>query len=430
MKRKELADKEEDEQGRSFPQTFIDFLTANGVSLDEYDSKPLPRFIRVNPRTAGKFGPAELSTELGTPVEPVTWLPGFYSLNGDVKIVNCKAYIQGDIYGMDISSGVAVHALDIQPNDHVLDLCCAPGGKMCLMGDLQGDSIDVVGTVTGVDISRQRIYTCKSLLRKYKMRRVRLFEADGTTFNVHAPSRVGRWTRKAQPEEEILDADTVLKQPSQSTPTAPIPNQNKTKKSRSEPPDSTVGTEDHDFEPLIPTLPTTSTSSAIPTPGPSKMKPLLVTQLLAGDLQVLSKELRYDKVLVDAECTHDGSIAHLKKCDRVGWEKFEAYFFDTEKMNGLERLQRGLISNGFRLLKPGGVLVYSTCSFSRRQNEDIVQWLLDNHTDAELESIPQSDRFPVAKPLPGLPADMQKTLRFTPAASGSSGMFVARIRKK
>jgi 16S rRNA C967 or C1407 C5-methylase (RsmB/RsmF family) len=83
--------------------------------------------------------------------------------------------ILGDIYGIDVASGVAAHALSVEPSDHVLDLCCAPGGKTCLIGDMQGDGDDVTGTVTGVDVSKHRIATCKSLVRKYKLRRVRLF---------------------------------------------------------------------------------------------------------------------------------------------------------------------------------------------------------------------------------------------------------------
>ena len=81
------------------------------------------------------------------------------------------------IYGIDVSSAIAVHALEISSTDHVLDLCCAPGGKMCLIGDMQGHDDESIGTVTGVDLSKHRLGTCKSLLRKYKMRRARLFLA-------------------------------------------------------------------------------------------------------------------------------------------------------------------------------------------------------------------------------------------------------------
>ncbi|KAJ3048350.1 hypothetical protein HDU99_009192, partial [Rhizoclosmatium hyalinum] len=284
---------------------------------------------------------------------------------------------------------------------HVLDLCCAPGGKMCLIADLQGNEDSVTGTVTGVDISKARIAICKNVLRKYKMRRFRLFDADGTTFNVHAPSRVGRWTRPtgqiAVPE---LDSDDDTAKGDQDT-IVTIPSKRK------------------DDTPIA--LPTKKKAKVVP-----KVKPYLATKLVIGDPQIESPALLYDKVLVDAECTHDGSIAHLKKCDAVGWEKFEENFFDPVKMDALETLQRGLLSNGYRLLKPGGVLVYSTCSFSRRQNEGIVEWFFKENSNATLEPVPNAETFPLAPSLDGNPTNM---LRFSPSGSGTSGLFIARIRK-
>jgi hypothetical protein len=103
-------------------------------------------------------------------------------------------------------------ALQIEPNDHVLDLCCAPGNhedccrfknrqmdtvlikdlgaKLCMISNII--SSEGTGTVTGVDISPHRVATCRSLVKRYKIaERVRLFNADGMTFNVHAPSRLG-----------------------------------------------------------------------------------------------------------------------------------------------------------------------------------------------------------------------------------------------
>ncbi|RUS23894.1 hypothetical protein BC938DRAFT_474447 [Jimgerdemannia flammicorona] len=91
---------------------------------------------------------------------------------------------------MDVSSGVAVHALELNPDDHVLDLCCAPGAKLCMIANLLASG---TGTVTGVDISPHRAATCRSLVRRYKAgARARLFVADGTVFNVLAPRIAAR----------------------------------------------------------------------------------------------------------------------------------------------------------------------------------------------------------------------------------------------
>ena len=160
-----------------------------------------------------------------------------------------------------------------------------------------------------------------------------------------------------------------------------------------------------------------STSKASP------QEPLLMlrSQLL------LDSENLYDKVLVDAECTHDGSLKHILKYNHIGWEQFEGKFLNPERLSSLCSLQRGLLSNGFRLLRPGGSLVYSTCSFSRAQNEDIVAWFLEAEGgNASLVAVDRSllpDESCYSQFLQG-------TVRFDPVLHGTSGLFVAKLTKR
>jgi 16S rRNA C967 or C1407 C5-methylase (RsmB/RsmF family) len=60
---------------------------------------------------------------------------------------------------------------------------------------------------------------------------------------------------------------------------------------------------------------------------------------------------------------------------------------ERNKRADLLVLQRKLIESGFRLLKEGGSMVYSTCSLSQEQNENIVSWLLERNKDAFLVPI-------------------------------------------
>lgn len=127
----------------------------------------------------------------------------------------------------------------------------------------------------------------------------------------------------------------------------------------------------------------------------------------------------YDKVLVDAECTHEGSLKHLQKFEsQWGWETFKARVLDTH--THLEELQRSLADNGVRLLRPGGKLVYSTCSFCRSQNEAVVQWLLERHPQLQLCDL-RATRYPAIKGEFGL--------RFDPVTSNTGGQFVALFTK-
>ena len=135
----------------SFPPAFLAFLRDNDIHVDNYRITDVPRYLRVSPRAS--LTQAELERQLGTSCEPVAWLPGYFRLRGDVKIATSDAYRAGHIYGIDVSSGAAVAALDPQPGEHVLDLCCAPGAKLCAIADAMG----LRGSVTGVDVSAERL---------------------------------------------------------------------------------------------------------------------------------------------------------------------------------------------------------------------------------------------------------------------------------
>jgi 16S rRNA C967 or C1407 C5-methylase (RsmB/RsmF family) len=127
---------------------------------------------------------------------------------------------------------------------------------------------------------------------------------------------------------------------------------------------------------------------------------------------------------VDAECTHDGSIKHIQKFEQWGWKTLERRVLDAERTDtNLKALQLNLLRNGFRLLKEAGTLVYSTCSLTHAQNEDVVDQFLSENFSAELQEIE------MAKDWPCRSGRTPKTLRFDPSTSATSGLFVAKIRK-
>jgi 16S rRNA C967 or C1407 C5-methylase (RsmB/RsmF family) len=147
----------------------------------------------------------------------------------------------------------------------------------------------------------------------------------------------------------------------------------------------------------------------------------------------------FDYVLVDAECSTDGSLKHMnKRLKEEGRPKEETNLMltDQAQLADLVDLQKRLIASGFRLLKPGGSLVYSTCSLSQDQNERVVQWLLQGHTDAFLVPV----HFPTAKSSQLVMAGtLEGTVRFTPNLGQESesvdmlfgdGFFLAKIGKK
>ena len=152
-------------------------------------------------------------------------------------------------------------------------------------------------------------------------------------------------------------------------------------------------------------------------------------------------------------CTHDGSCRHLEKfVTQWGLETLSPSLEARAalcasggrvpwiRQEGLYDLQLGLLSNGFRLLKEGGCLVYATCSLCQRQNEDVVKALLEKEPTAVLEALPCSLACERPGGAPARPSLLEAegprgeqgrycTARFDPATSGTSGLFVARLRK-
>ncbi|KAH7679404.1 16S rRNA (cytosine(967)-C(5))-methyltransferase protein [Dioscorea alata] len=120
------------------------------------------------------------------------------------------------------------------------------------------------------------------------------------------------------------------------------------------------------------------------------------------------------------ECSHDGLVKHIQKFEYWGWKTLDHRVLDAKRTNSLLHLQLQLLANGFRLLKAGGTLVYSTCSLTFAQNEDVVeQFLTENH----------SAGVDAAKNWPCRSGRIPHTLRFDPKTSQTSGLFVAKFIK-
>jgi 16S rRNA C967 or C1407 C5-methylase (RsmB/RsmF family) len=332
----------------------------------------------------------------------VLWLPGFYSLPVSAPLARVDLYRAGQLYGIDISSGYAVSLLEIRPGEHVLDLCCAPGAKLTMIADL----LQLRGSVTGVDFSRSRLGACRQLVHKYQLFqpeseaqdakwRCRLFHADGRTFNI------GPKTECAH-----LDGMEVLLDTQEIASRAPKDRMRKRKNKSARARDA------------------------------KRQKLLVVASAL------------YDKVLVDAECTHDGSIRHLQRLDTAAkWDEYVRNHLNTSEVERILKLQHRLIRNGFSLLRPGGTMIYSTCSLSVKQNEDVVASFLRDEPLAKLDTIVCGEEVPCQVSCGCGPCTVDSaektdknvckstqegklpgTVRFTPSQN-TSGLFIARIRK-
>lgn len=83
----------------------------------------------------------------------------------------------------------------------------------------------------------------------------------------------------------------------------------------------------------------------------------------------------FDKILVDAPCSGEGMFR--KDPDLIkSWQEHGPSYYAP--------IQRQILSQAVRMLKPGGYLLYSTCTFAACEDEDTVHWLLDQESELEL----------------------------------------------
>jgi NOL1/NOP2/sun family putative RNA methylase len=134
-------------------------------------------------------------------------------------------------------------------------------------------------------------------------------------------------------------------------------------------------------------------------------------------------EQRFDRVLVDAPCSASGT---LRK------NPFIARELSLGSIRKLSKLQKSLILAGFDCLKPGGVLVYSTCSLEPEENEEVLDFLLRKR-DARLESIGlnglRSSKGITKWRGREFEPEVMRCVRVYPQANDTDGFFLARVKK-
>lgn len=131
--------------------------------------------------------------------------------------------------------------------------------------------------------------------------------------------------------------------------------------------------------------------------------------------QLFDKE-SFDYILVDAPCTGFGVIR--RKPD-IKWQKSEK---DIERISAI---QTDILASVASLLKPGGRLVYSTCTIDIEENENVVQAFLKEHTEFQIDDS-LAERLPECTKI----AFNNGTLQILPHYFDTDGFFVASLVKR
>lgn len=270
--------------------------------------QPLYQGLRANPI---KCDPQELAARLDFLGDPSPFAKNAWYIQGSYGLH--PYHMEGKFYLQEPSAGSAVQALNVQPDDVVLDLCAAPGSKSTqIAGYLTGKN----GFLVSNEIDAKRAQALLS-----NMERIGLENFAVTN----------------------MDSKTLCRQ-----------------------------------------FPET-----------------------------------FDKILVDAPCSGEGMMKkHAAAKDE----------WSLENIQVCSARQKEILANAIPALKPGGEMVYSTCTYAKEENEEVTAWILENYPEMEqIDILPEDMNF--GRPgfeTPGM--DASKVRRIFPMDKGE-GHYIARFRK-
>lgn len=123
----------------------------------------------------------------------------------------------------------------------------------------------------------------------------------------------------------------------------------------------------------------------------------------------------FNKILVDVPCTALGSSLNAFRR------------FSVNMAEKISVIQKKIIMRAFDALAPNGILVYSTCTITPQECEEVIQFLLQNKKEARIEEIGLEIEHDTG--LSDYGKEMKTTWRIYPQQIGSEGFYIAKIRK-
>lgn len=221
--------------------------------------------IRTN---LSKLSPDELKEELllaGLTVEQVEDIPGAFAISGVDYLNGLTSFQEGKFYVQDVSSMRVALLADVKPNDYVIDVCAAPGGKSVHLAELLAGT----GMVEARDLTENKVDMIRENIARHSLTNMKAVQMDA----------------RVKDEASVEKAD------------------------------------------------------------------VLICDLPCSGLGVLGKktDIRYKMTL--------------------------------EKASQLVELQREILNTVWDYVKPGGTLIYSTCTIHPAENEDNVAWFVKEHPE-------------------------------------------------
>lgn len=312
----------------SLPEAFVERLkrilpVKNHEMILQTFSSPKQVTFRVNTLlTTAEELERDLAKE-GIIFEKLDWsfFNGVYKISPDQKLAltQTPSFYSGHLYIQNLSSMVAPFLLGPNPEETVLDLAAAPGGKTLILAGLMNNT----GWLSAVEPSRERFFRLCDNLKQQGVSNAHTYMTDGRSVGKKCPEM-------------------------------------------------------------------------------------------------------FDKILLDAPCS---SEARFKTYDSKSMS-----YWSLNKVKETSKLQKRLLLSAYDALKPGGKLLYSTCSFSPEENESPLQYLLDRHGET-LTTVPLTLPFDnIQKPLEAWGKEryderIQNAIRILPTDT-LDGFFICLLEKR
>jgi NOL1/NOP2/sun family putative RNA methylase len=134
--------------------------------------------------------------------------------------------------------------------------------------------------------------------------------------------------------------------------------------------------------------------------------------------------MKFDKVLLDAPCSGTGTIRKSPKTINM---------WNPESIKRLCSLQKSLLTTAWEILKPGGEMVYSTCSTEPEEDEAIVSWAIENLKGCKV--LPINLNLKNGGPVTEFEGktynpEVKNCIRLWPQDNDTEGFFIAKLKKE
>lgn len=131
--------------------------------------------------------------------------------------------------------------------------------------------------------------------------------------------------------------------------------------------------------------------------------------------------IKFDRVLLDAPCSCEGVISRDNSVKRKN---------TPIQIDRCARKQNMLLNSATKVIKPGGILIYSTCTYAPEENEFVIDNLLNSCRNIEIEAVKYGLDGLTSFSDHELNSSLKLTKRFYPHIHGTLGFYIAKLRIK